>query len=478
MNWRKLLPWFAVGALAACAPGPGPSSDVGEPVAMGFEAPDEELVEYLGELLAAARALPESGRMRGRLGMAYEANGFLDAARASYRQAETLAPDDFRWPYFAALLEARDGDASAALATLLRALAIDADYAPAWLWRGRWLLDLNRAGEAAQAFQRAAMLGAAQQEADFGRAQAFLAQGQHAQAAALLAPLTARLGHPAIHRVHGQALRALGRKDEARVALARGSEARPFEWSDERQREKIAHARGYASFDWAQELSSAGRTTEALAIFRRLSERHPPEQCGRREGFFACNLLNSTSLAYARAGRLQEALQTARQGLAMNPDFAPFQLSLASHHRQQRDFDAALRHADRAAQLNPHSARAQVQRGRALFALGRHDEAKAALAAALRLAPPQPTTLFYLGMVEAEQRNWPQAIERFSRAVRLDPGLAVGHLYLARSLGEAGRIDEARAALGEAADHGALDADIAATNRRLAERESGSALPN
>ena len=182
--------------------------------------------------------------------------------------------------------------------------------------------------------------------------------------------------------------------------------------------------------------------------------------------------VDSSSIAYARANRLPEALQTARQGLAMNPDFVPFHLSIASHYRQQRDFDAALRHLERAVTLNPHLGHAHAQLGRVLFALDRHDEAKAAFAAALRLAPQQSTTLFYLGMVEAEQQNWPQAIERFGSAVRLDPGFAVGHLYLARSLGEAGRIEEAQAALREATLHGALDGDIAATKRRLSERQN------
>ena len=470
MNWPRALPLLcAIGVLAACAPG---TAGVGEPVVAGLETPDEELSQYLGSLVATARALPESGRMRGRLGMAYEVNGFLDAARVSYEQAETLAPGDFRWPYFSAQLAAREGDAEDALARLARALAIDADYAPAWLWRGTWLLDLHLASEALAAFQQAAALGAAQ-EADFGRAQALIAQGKHAEAAELLMPLAERLGHPAVYRALGQTLRVLGRIDDARIALARGSETRPFEWADERQREKTAHARGYASFDLAQKLSSAGRSAEALAIFDRLRQRHPAEQCGRAERFFfACNLLNSSSIAYARADRLPEALQTAQRGLAMNPDFVPFHLSIASHYRQLRDFDAALRHLERAVTLNPHLGHAHVQLGRVLFALGRFDEAKAAFGEALRLAPQQSTTLFYLGMVEAEQKNWPQAIERFGRAVRLDPGLAVGHLYLARSLGEAGRISEARAALREAAALGALESDIAATKRRLSEQES------
>ena len=224
-----------------------------EPIVAGIDSPDDELTEYLKAMIQTARALPKSALMRGRLAMAYDVNGFHDAALATYDQAESLDPDDFRWPYFNALLMAQKGQQEPALEKLQQALAIDADYSPAWLWRGTWLLDLDQPDAAAAAFERAGDLGAGL-AATFGRAQVLIARGQHAEAAVVLEPLAQKSAHPYIYRTLGQVWRALGRTDQARTALARGSDAQTLGWEDERLGERTAYIRGYASFDFAKSL--------------------------------------------------------------------------------------------------------------------------------------------------------------------------------------------------------------------------------
>ena len=444
----------------------------------GMDSPDEELRHYLNELMQSIRALPASGLPRGRLGMAFEANGFLAPALASYDQAAMLAPEDFRWPYFGALLAGREGRFQEALDRLESALAIDADYAPAWLWRGDWLLQLGRSEAARNAFRQAETLGAETQAA-FGLALVDIALERFADAVARLEPLAAESRSARIQRALGQAHRALGNVKAARRALARGRAPGPLEWDDPRQEQKMSHARGYASFDHAQALSSGGRARQAIPIFERLRQWHPDERCADDDGhFFTCNLLNSLGIAHARAGRLAPAIEIARQGLTLRPDFAPFHVSLASHYREQRNWAQALHHIDRAIALNPASGHAHAQRGRLLFAEGRQADAKSAFETALGLEPEATTTLFYLGTVEAALENWPQAIGHFQRAVELDPDLALGHLYLARALGEDKRLDEAREALEEARAFGVPAAEINATNRRLREfASSASSVP-
>lgn len=453
---------------AACGDAP-PAGEVGEPPAAALNVPDEELRHYLAELRDSVRALPDSGLPRGRLGMALEANGFPEAARASYRQAEALAPDDFRWPYFDALLAARDGAFQNALDTLARALRIDDRYAPAWLWRGDWLLRLGDLEQSRTAFERAAQLGASAQGA-LGLAMVDIAAGRFEDAVARLTPVAADSTRPRLHRTLGQALRATGQLQAARRALARGRAPAAARWEDPRQAEKLAHTRGYAGFDYAQSLSGGGRARQAIPIFERLRRWHPDQRCAASEGFFfTCNLLNSLSIALARAGRLDEAIALAERGLALNESFAPFHLSLASHLRERRQFTPALEHLDRALALNPASGHAHAQRGRALFALGRHAPARAALQAALRLEPAKPTTLFYLGTVEAALENWQPAVAHFERAITLDPDLALGHLYLARAKGESGDAAGAAEALREAERLGVPGAEVARTKRRLRE---------
>ena len=415
--------------------------------------------------------MPKSGAMRGRLAMAYEVNGFPDAALATYEQAESLDPSDFRWPYFRAVLLAQEGDHEGALLGLERATAIDADYAPAWLWRGTWLLESNRLEEAALVFERAGVLGV-DADASFGRSQVLIAQSRHDEAVALLEPYARESRHPHVFRTLGQALRVTGRIEEARLAMARARDAIPFSWRDERRDQLGSYLRGGVSFEAAQELSDAGRNAEALEILERLAERYPEEQCGRpTDFFFACSLLNALSIAHARAGESEQAMELAKRGIELNPRFAPFHLSIASRYRKRGDLEDALRHVERAIELNSILADAHWEKGRLLFDLGKRTEARNALETALRYEPQRLTTLLYLGMIEAELENWPQAIERFERLVVLDPNYGRGHLYLARSLGEGGRIEAAWQALRKAQRHGADASEVDATERRLRQLE-------
>lgn len=455
--------------VAACSRAPPAGEEL---VIAGVDLPDLELRAYLAEVIESNRAMSAAAAMRGRLAMAYDVNGLPDAALATYAQAAALDGDDFRWPYFSARLLADAGRFEEALAALDNALAIDPDYPPAWLWRGSWLLETGRPDAALSAFEAAGKRGTGS-EADFGRALALLAQEKAAEALPLLAGFAKETGHPYAHRAHGRALLALGRENDARVALARGRSPVPFQWGDPRAAERLAHVRGYASFARAQTLSSEGKTRQALAVFERLRALYPAQRCGAREDFFfACNLLNSTSIAHGRAGRVEQGVELARRGIAIRPDFAPFHLAIADHYRQLRDLPAALRHIDRAIALNPANGHAHAQRGRYLFGLDMLAGAKEALETALRLAPGERTTLFYLGLVEAKQERWGQAAERFERVVALDPDFALGHLYRARSLAEGGHLDVAHEALTIASERGADPREVRATERRLRELEA------
>lgn len=475
----SLVLWMVLGAaVAACG---GGSGGIGAPVAAGIGSSDEELAEFLKETVQAARASPNSGLLRGRLAMAYDANGFLAEALTSYRQAGALAPDDFRWPYLGAHLEARNERYRAALDDLGRAIEIDAEYAPAWLWRGTWLLKLDRPDEASVAFERAATLGA-HEEAALGRALVLVGQERHGDAVPLLEPLARDSGHPYIYRTLGYALRNVGRLAEARTALARGRTAEPLAWRDARAAEKASFVRGIGRLSFAQNLLDAGKVVEALDVLAALRAKYPEETCREHSGaprtarqprgHVTCALLDTLSTAYARAGRGDEAFALVQRGLSINPEFFPFHLNVASLYRERRELEKALHHIERAIALSPSFGDAHVQRGRLLIGVGRYEEAQAALETALRNEPEQPATLLYLGMAEGALERWSEAINHLERAIRLQPGFALAHVYLARSLGGAGRFDEAWQALGIAETNGAPNYELQATFRRLKELES------
>lgn len=453
--------------LGACSKLGTDSDD--EPVVAGLDSGDRDVTEHLEALFQSVRTVPTSGPIRGRLGMAYDINGFREAAIATYQQAESLNPTDFRWPYLRAHLVAEDGDYGRALDILDRAIAIDADYAPAWLWRGSWLLKSDRALEALDAFGRAEEIHDSPY-ARFGHAQALMALGEFPEAVKLLEGVVESFEHAYVHRTYGEALRAVGRLDDARAAMAAGRAAESLVWPDERRDQRYVHIRGHGSYMLAKELSAAGRPAEALAILHRLQVHHPEEHCGRDEEFFlACNLMNSVSIAYDRSGRTSESLATVERGLVLNPNFAAFHLTMANLLREQRDLEAALEHVDRAIELSPSSGYAHEQRGRLLFGLDQAEAAKGAFERALQLEPSKRTTLFYLGLAEVELSNHAAAIEWFRRVTEIEPRFALGHVFLARSLAEVGLIEDARRAQDLAREYGADAVELRRNEVRIRE---------
>lgn len=465
---------FAVGFLVGCSK--SDTEVVDEPIVAGVDINDTDVAEHLEALLQSVRTVPTSGSIRGRLGMAYDINGFREAAIAIYQQASVLDPDDFRWPYFHAHLVAEDAEYERALDLLDQALATDAGYAPAWLSRGSWLLKANRPLDAMDAYRRAHELQAGPHAA-FGRAQSLMAVGEFPAALEILESLVARFDHPYVHRTHGEALREVGRLDEARAAMARGREAQPLTWPDERRDQRNVHMRGHASYMLAKELSASGRVDEALAILRRLQGHHPEANCGREKEFFlACNLMNSISIAHDRAGRPAESRATVQRGLDLRPSFAPFHLTLANLLRDGRDLETALNHVEQAIELNPSSGYAHEQRGRLLFGLNRHEDAKAAFESALQFEPGKRTTLFYLGLAQVELSSYHDAVESFRRVTEIEPYFALGHVFLARSLAEVGRIDEARRAQDRAREYGANPAELRRNEILLRDLEANERL--
>lgn len=460
-------------ALAACS-AEREVAAVGAPVAAELNAADGEIQALLSELLQAARQAPDDAVRRGVLGMAYEVNGFAEAAMTSYRQAEALdsanprdSADprhsaDPRWAYFQALLVAHRGDLDTALGHLARSLAIDADYAAAWLWRGTWLLDLDRLDEALTAFGRAAALGA-QQAATIGHARVLLRQGQAAQALDLLQSQTqpGQEHQPYIYQLLGQAHGQLGHAEEARQALAQVTSSGPLVWSDSRSEEKKSYEGSLtARLARARELLAGGQPATALQAIESLRIRYPDHQ----------GLLSTLSEGYRLDGQDQRAVEVLLHGLEVHPHFTSFHLNLADHYIRSGESDRAFGHLQRALELNPEVAWAHAQKGLLLLERDALEAALAAFEAARLYDPANPMAFYYAGMVEASRASWGEAIRFFRGSVQADPEFALGHLALGQSLMQTGQYAAAEVALTTALALGAQVAEVSAARAELAQR--------
>lgn len=448
--------------LAGCTQG------VGEPVAAGADAEDRDLAAYLQELHQAASELPQSGAIRGRLGMAYDANGFTDAAMTTYRQAAALDAGEFRWPYHLAFLQASRGLQEEAVASLRQALAIDPAYAPGWLHLGARLLDLNRNDAAAEAYRQALALGPNEETdvvANAGLARVLLRQGRAADAVELLVPLTEGLPHPHLRRLLAQAHRQSGQQsDEApqqNLGAAPPESATPLRWRDERQEAKDEHVRGFHGLlSVAEQRLKLGRATEAATLLENLRETRPHDR----------TLLNNLSIAYKLSGRQRQALDILREGISVHPDYYLFHFNIATLYEDRDEPELAIDHFGRAVELDAGLIVGYERLGLLLVREERYDEALAVFEA---MTPhgESATALYYRAMIEGARAEWLAAVASLQKAVQLDPTLAKGYVFLGRSLGETGRMDEAKAALERAAALGTHPREVAAARDRLGELE-------
>ena len=431
------------------------------------EGIDAELRDALQKFHAAASQEPESGARRGELAMAYDVNDFHQRAIVVYGQAAKLAPEDFHWPYFRALLLARaNSDYEAANNTLDAAIALDDTYVAAWLWRGDWLRELKRPDEAQAAYERAAELGAGA-PALVGLARLLFAEDRFDEAVALLEPLNAEQPDPRVDRLLGRAYRALGKEEDARIALARGQSAPAMQWLDPRLARRAPFIAGYSNrLRHAQSLIQAGRQKDALAIAKTLVEQRPDD----------VTALNTLVWAYAALGRFAEARLALRDGLAKFPNETRLHLMLANAYEQEGDVAGARRQLERVLAIAPDHARALEQLGWLLARQGKPEEGIVLLERALENGAREPKQVLYrLGLLEGAANRWTEALAHFQQAAQLDAAFTMAYVHLGRCLAEAGRFDEAREAL-DWADRIGTDAEQRASawrRLRALEQEAG-----
>lgn len=189
-----------------------------EPYARKVIEKQREEVARLLEEGAAARA--ELAEAYGRLGALYQVYHLPSAAQLGYQNAISLAPDVFRWTYYAAYLASRNGRHAEAIDYYLQARELQPDYLALNLRLGESLLELNRLDEAAKALRTAAETPGLKAMALYLLAQIDLLQRRNTQAKARLQEVLSL--DPQANRAHyplARALRALGENEEARRQL-------------------------------------------------------------------------------------------------------------------------------------------------------------------------------------------------------------------------------------------------------------------
>lgn len=438
---------LAVGGCSQCPPPPTPPAQIQE----------AELRDFLRSVVEAVRAAPCSGVVRGQLGMAYHANGFTAAAAETYAQATAL-DDDARWPYLLALAHAALGNLQDALPAVEAAITLAPEYASAWLHRGGWLLQLDRAVEAADIYAEALALAehpAVAAAARLGSARALLQQDDAAGALALLEALADEFDHPQVHYLFDRAQRQAGGQGSA---LPPREQPTPMRWPDPYRDALHSHVRGLSgSLALAGSLLKANRPAEVAALLEPLLAAHD----GNRQ------LMNDLAIAWRLTGRHDAALALLERGIANHADYAPFHFNIALLREDAGDDDAAETHLRRALALNPNLAGVARRLASLLVRGGRIEEARETVERAVRGSPRRTGLRFFAGMVAGMQSDWPAALAHLRVVLQEAPRHQRAQFLIATAFAEQGEFAAARAALAAAARLGVAEEEIESGRRHV-----------
>lgn len=475
MKLKVLILLSAIIAVTACSdkevdtqssmPAPEPvSRDVGPVIAIHLTDLPKAVVSLVEPLIQQATAEPVVGRHRGRLGMAYEANGFPEAAFSSYQQAETLAPVEARWPYYQSLILAGRGDHQQAVDAVDRAISIDGSYASLWMWRGAWSLDLGQSEQALSDFNRAESLGL-KAAGEAGRARALLHLHKADEALAILEPLARNAPYPSIFYLLGRAYRETGNMDQARIALARGDSDSPLSWLDPWVSEKRDYEVGFQADSLrAQRYLKSGQYNKAITLFKQLHEQQPDNAV----------IINRLSRAYAEAGDGHNSFWVLRHALAREPVHYSVHLNIAPFYQARGDLETAMDHLNEAITTNPSVAMPYTRKGLLLQQQRKYQEALTEFKQALDRSPNDPNAFFYIGDVEILMKNWSEGIRRFKQSIQVDPSFTLGYLNLGLALAKTNRFEESHSALTQAKSLGTHDTDVDAAIQYVVQLEKSS----
>ena len=188
------------------------------------------LLEAIETAQEAVRNSPEAADVWGHLGHVYLIHGWEVPAIPCYRRASLLAPDEFKWFYFHGRLM-KERQPEAAVESLTRALTLNAEYAPAYLYLAAALRILGRLDEARQHLEHAKRLqpnnpfselwlgeiALARQHLKLARTHlesALRLNPRQSEAHALMAQVTSALGDKQAAKQHAHAARYASQYDE------------------------------------------------------------------------------------------------------------------------------------------------------------------------------------------------------------------------------------------------------------------------
>jgi tetratricopeptide (TPR) repeat protein len=434
--------------------------------------------------LAASGTAParDLGDAFGSYAMLLHAAEYHDAAKPAYLNAQTLVPDDHRWPYYLAQLYRSVGDTQSAMASFRRVLDLRPDDVTSLVWLGRMHLDQGEPDRAEPLFERARTIAPAVVAAHVGLGQIALAKKDYSRAVELLeGALSIDPSAASIYSPLALAYRGLGQTEKAEslatqwrnTELAvpdplrqeldmavqsglsfelrgvRALESRDFTAAADLFRQGLPLAPPGSSLSRSLRhklgtaLALSGDTAGAAREFEETVRLAPKE--GLDEP--AAKASYSLGILHAGSGRNTEAVQHLTTALRYNPNYFEARLALGDVLRGEGRYEASLPHYAAAVALNPRAAESRFSYAMGLMRLRRYAEARVWLEESVRAQPDRPELANALARVlasapDAGVRDGQRALSMAKQLYQSHRNTDVGET-MAMALAEVGAYSEA-----------------------------------
>ena len=376
--------------------------------------------------LGAAATEPEAlGDAYGRLGMLLLAATYVDAAEASLLNAQTLQPDDGRWPYYLGRVHEANGDLEASAASYRRAVDLRPDDLATRVLLADVLFTQGELDAAERIYGEALDRRPDAPAAQAGLGRVALARREYAAAAARFEQaLAAAPWATAVHYPLALAYRGLGDTERAEEHLQRQGdvEARAPDPLRQELDELLESANAY-NIRGGRALD-AGNYRVAADLFRRGLELDPDDP----------SLRHRLGVALFQLSDVAGAVEAFERVVRTTPEHTEAQFSLAVVLADQGRHEEAIGHLSSVLEHDPAYMQARVQLAEALARAGRPDEAVAHYDRALALDPSRQEAAYGAAMAYVRMERYDAALERLERGLDANPEDRMFQHALARIL--------------------------------------------
>ncbi len=405
--------------------------------------------------------VPDLSEGFGSLGQLFHGFRLLDAAESCYANAQSLAPDDYRWAYYLGLTRNAKGEFETAVTDYLRALALlPADY-PTLIRLGDALLELSRFEEAQKHYTQARDLRPQGAAAHFGLGRAAALRDAHEEAIASfekaleLQPEASEVRYPL-----AQAYRRLGKLDKARDhlelrgddkvryadplgnSIVRLANAAAFEivLSLARDAGSISEEEflGFTLSQFGNDQGTIEQLQEGLQLEQYSEQERDPRELARIHYVLGGLLVKNE--------RDDEAIVNLSQAIALDPTLIDTRIKLGNALARKENYEGAIEAYAMVLEKDPENAAALLKQAAVLMNLGRGVEARPLLERLIAFDPGHSEAMVRLGSILERDRDLPGAIAIYKKASALDLQLQEEvqiRFLLGNALRQTGALNEA-----------------------------------